>query len=114
MLLEDEFGTINLIVPPDVYERHRLAVRTEPLLLARGRLEKLPMAGGALNILVHDLRPLDAPGEAGGKVVELRARGEGGSPGERRRAEAAEEEQSLADFRGVAPAVQSFAQGRRR
>ena len=28
MLLEDEGGTINLIVPPPVYERHRLAVRT--------------------------------------------------------------------------------------
>ena len=34
LLLEDEFGTINLIVPPPVYERHRLLVRTEPLLLA--------------------------------------------------------------------------------
>ena len=117
VLLEDEFGTINLIVPPDVYERHRLSVRTEPLLLARGRLEKLPMAGGALNILVRDLRPLDAPGEAGGKVVELPARGgEGGlaAVAAGGAAEAGEEEQSLADFRGVAPAVQSFAQGRRR
>ena len=28
MLLEDEFGTINVVVPPPVYERHRLAVRT--------------------------------------------------------------------------------------
>ena len=64
LLLEDEFGTINLIVPPDVYERHRLAVRTEPLLLARGRLEKLPMAGGALNVYVRDLRPLSAPDAA--------------------------------------------------
>ena len=52
LLLEDEFGTINLIVPPDVYERHRLTVRTEPLILARGRLEKLAMAGGAINVFV--------------------------------------------------------------
>ena len=37
LLLEDEFGTINLIVPPPVYERHRLAVRSEPLLLAAGQ-----------------------------------------------------------------------------
>src|SRR3712207_9223464 len=50
LLLEDEFGTINLAVPPDVYERHRLLVRSEPLLLASGRLEKLPVAGGALNV----------------------------------------------------------------
>src|SRR4029079_13937298 len=35
LLLEDEFGTINLIVPPDVYEKHRLIVRSEPLLLAK-------------------------------------------------------------------------------
>jgi error-prone DNA polymerase len=33
LLLEDEFGTINLIVPPDLYEANRLTVRSEPLLL---------------------------------------------------------------------------------
>ena len=37
ILLEDEFGTVNLIVPPPVYERHRLIVRSEPLLLAIGQ-----------------------------------------------------------------------------
>ena len=51
LLLEDEFGTINLIVPPDVYERHRLTVRTEPLILARGRDPEL---------FDLDLRALDA------------------------------------------------------
>ena len=40
MLLEDEWGTINLIVPPPVYQRHRLAVRAEPFVLATGRLER--------------------------------------------------------------------------
>jgi error-prone DNA polymerase len=40
MLLEDEFGQINLIVPPPVYERYRPLVRGEPLLLARGKLER--------------------------------------------------------------------------
>ena len=44
VLLEDEFGTINLIVPPPVYERHRLTVRTEPLMIAEGKLER--HAGG--------------------------------------------------------------------
>ena len=34
LLIEDEFGTVNLIVPPPVYERHRLLVRSEPLLIA--------------------------------------------------------------------------------
>jgi len=41
MLLEDEFGQVNLIVPPQVYERHRAVVRGEPLLLARGRFERV-------------------------------------------------------------------------
>ena len=41
MLLEDEHGQVNLIVPKDVYERHRAIVRGEPLLLARGRYERV-------------------------------------------------------------------------
>jgi error-prone DNA polymerase len=102
ILLEDEFGTINLIVPPPVYERHRLLVRSEPLLLAEGRLERLPQAGGAINVYVRALLPLVAPGEDVGDVVAL---------AERRAAEAAS---AAADFRGVAPAVQSFGSGRRR
>jgi error-prone DNA polymerase len=123
ILLEDEFGTVNLIVPPPVYERHRLTVRSEPLLLALGRLEKLPIAGGAINIYVRDLRALAEPGSGGAGVVPLPERGD---PADAREAvpalaavgAGAEEEApvdgALADFRGVAPAVQSFAAGRRR
>jgi len=116
ILLEDEFGTINLIVPPDVYERRRLTVRAEPLIIARGRLEKLPIAGGALNVFVHDLEPLAMPGEIAG-VVELAERRAAAAAVEApaaREAEAADPSAILADFRGVAPAVQSFAAGRRR
>jgi error-prone DNA polymerase len=40
MLLEDEFGQANLIVPSRVYEEHRAIVRGEPLILARGKLER--------------------------------------------------------------------------
>jgi error-prone DNA polymerase len=109
LLLEDEFGTINLIVPPPVYERHRLAVRTEPLLLARGKLEKLPMAGGALNVYVRELRPLEAPGIAGADVVPLPDRGAPPAADDDALGDGA-----VADFRGVAPPVQSFAAGRRR
>jgi len=125
LLLEDEHGTINVIVPPDVYERHRLIVRTEPLVLARGRLEKLPAAGGALNVLVHDLRALSMPTEDAAEVVPLRdAAAAGGREAEHERAAAAAAgagasgdvpaDGAMADFRGVAPAVQSFASGRRR
>ena len=103
LLLEDEFGTINLIVPPPVYERHRLLVRSEPLMLAEGRLEKLAAAGGGINVFVEDLQPLKAPQAGVAEVISLEER-------TRREAEATE----LADFRTVAPAVQSFASGRRR
>jgi error-prone DNA polymerase len=41
MLLEDEFGQVNLIVPPPVYERHRAIVRGEPLILAHGTFERV-------------------------------------------------------------------------
>ncbi|HEY3962266.1 MAG TPA: hypothetical protein VGL84_07040, partial [Gaiellaceae bacterium] len=40
MLLEDEHGQANLIVPPQVYEKFRAVIRGEPLLLARGKLER--------------------------------------------------------------------------
>jgi error-prone DNA polymerase len=55
MLLEDELGQINLIVPPPVYERFRALVRGEPLLLARGRLER---SGRNVNVLVRALESL--------------------------------------------------------
>ena len=46
LLFEDEFGTVNLIVPRAVYERHRQLARAEPLLLARGRLERHQQGAG--------------------------------------------------------------------
>jgi error-prone DNA polymerase len=57
MLLEDEIGQVNLIVPPQVYERHRGIVRGEPLLLVRGRFERV---GENRNILVSSLETLGA------------------------------------------------------
>jgi error-prone DNA polymerase len=117
LLLEDEFGTINLIVPPDVYERNRLTVRMEPLILAHGRLEKLAMAGGAINVFVKRLEPLVTPDADVAGVVELAERRAAAAASEApadRTAAAADPSEILADFRGVAPAVQSFAAGRRR
>ena len=49
MLLEDERGTINLIVPPPVVERCRLAVRTSGFVLASGKLEHRE---GTTNVVV--------------------------------------------------------------
>jgi error-prone DNA polymerase len=55
MLLEDEHGQANLIIPPPVYESHRAIVRGEPLLLAGGRLER---SGRNVNVLVDRLKSL--------------------------------------------------------
>jgi error-prone DNA polymerase len=55
MLIEDEFGPVNLIVPPTVYEKHRAIVRSEPLILARGRFERIERNQ---NVLVHSLETL--------------------------------------------------------
>jgi error-prone DNA polymerase len=55
MLLEDEHGQFNLIVPPPVYERFRPLVRGEPLLLARGTFER---QGRNQNLLVSELETL--------------------------------------------------------
>lgn len=57
MLLEDEHGQVNLIVPKDVYERQRAIVRGEPLLLARGRYERVERNR---NVLVRELESLSA------------------------------------------------------
>ena len=57
MLLEDECGQVNLIVPKNVYEQHRAIVRNEPLLLAHGRYERV---GENRNILVTSIETLGA------------------------------------------------------
>jgi error-prone DNA polymerase len=69
LLLEDEVGTINLVIPPSVYLRDRLAVRTEPLVVAEGRLERHRDGGGQINVVVGRLRPLDELTEETGAVV---------------------------------------------
>jgi error-prone DNA polymerase len=66
MLLEDEEGQVNLVVPPPVYERYRAAVRGEPLLLARGRFERYERNR---NVVVESLESLAALArEAAGEV----------------------------------------------
>ena len=61
LLLEDETGTVNVIIPPKIYARDRLTVRTEPLVVVEGVLERFASAGGAINLLVKRIAPLDAP-----------------------------------------------------
>jgi error-prone DNA polymerase len=55
MLLEDEHGQVNLVVPPPVYDRYRATVRGEPLVVARGRFE---VNGRNRNVVVTELTSL--------------------------------------------------------
>src|SRR3954451_4045902 len=57
MLLEDEHAQVNLIVPPQVYDRFRAVIRGEPLILAKGRYEH---ADRNRNVLVRELVSLAA------------------------------------------------------
>jgi error-prone DNA polymerase len=66
MLLEDEHGQMNLVIPPEVYERFRPLVRGEPLLLARGRFERFERNRNLIVDELVTLAPLarQAAGEA--------------------------------------------------
>jgi error-prone DNA polymerase len=123
ILLEDEFGTINLIVPPRIYERHRLTVRTEPLILIEGKLERFAAAGGAINVLVDRVGPVDAPDQILAEVKDFsmldeqvrRGRAEQqAAVADAAAGDAAGGGSEAEDFRAVAPPVMSFASGRRR
>ena len=133
LLFEDEFGTVNLIVPREAYERRRHLARAEPLLLARGRLERhqegarrvrwgvrdveapVREADGeevrpVINVLVAELEPLERfldgalAGEGEESVVRTLRPGQDEAAG----AEVG------STMRAVAPPIQSFASGRRR
>jgi error-prone DNA polymerase len=141
LLLEDETGTVNVIIPPRVYERDRLIVRTEPLVVIEGTLERFASAGGAINVLVTGLVPLDAPNLLARPRAQVkdfsmldarelaRAQAErlaglprvaaataGGATAAHIRPPDSEpmHGDGAEDFRAVAPPVMSFAQGRRR
>jgi len=96
MLLEDERGTVNLIVPARTYERHRAAVRAAPLVRARGKLERRE---GTVNVLVSSVHPLE------------RERPEDPKPPERPKPVPRRRALAVAELRAVAPVGHSF--GRR-
>ena len=55
VLLDDEAGMVNVIVRPDVYLKHRTAIRGEPLLWVRGKLAK---DDGTVNVLAEAVQSL--------------------------------------------------------
>jgi error-prone DNA polymerase len=116
LLFEDEWGTVNLVVPKTVYERHRYLARAEPLLLARGRVER---SEGIVNLIVRELAALERFVSGGIEGAEREAAGarvhQLPTP---EHAEGSEQEEGAAEvgssMRAVAPPIQSFAMGRRR
>jgi error-prone DNA polymerase len=108
MLLEDERGTINLIVPPPVYERCRAAVRAAPLVRAKGKLERQE---GTTNIVVTEVTELErsaSPVRRAENTTPAPEIGPSTKKAPRRRVR----ERAVAELRAVAPAGHSF--GRRR
>jgi error-prone DNA polymerase len=105
MLLEDERATVNLVVPPPVYERCRAAVRAAPLVRARGRLERHE---GTANVVVSEVIELDRPKSR--KDSKEKSPSTLGRP--RRRQPRRIRERAVAELRAVAPTGHSF--GRRR
>jgi error-prone DNA polymerase len=55
LTLEDEWGLANVIIRPPVYERDRQAVRTAPLVLVEGLLQR---RDGVINIHAERVRVL--------------------------------------------------------
>ena len=93
MLLEDERGNVNLIVPPPVYDRHRSLVRAAPLLRAKGKLERRE---GTTNVVVTGVWELErSKTPPPQRAPRLRVR----------------REHAVAELRAVAPSGHSF--GRR-
>jgi error-prone DNA polymerase len=125
MLLEDESGTINLVVPPPVFERFRGVVRAAPLVQARGTLERRQ---GATNVVVSFVAALERPDLPLAEVRHIeppldretgRFGSESGAAAETndedqvasRRALREAREWAVAELRAVAPVAHSF--GRR-
>jgi error-prone DNA polymerase len=99
MLLEDEHGMINLVIPPPVAERCRMAIRTSGFVLASGRLERRQ---GTTNVVVSTIERLRPPEKGSpGAVAQVAAaipRGTG-------------RDQVIAELEAALPAPHSF--GRR-
>jgi error-prone DNA polymerase len=93
LLLEDERGCVNVVVPKHVYERRRLLVRTAVMARVSGRLERRE---GVVNVLADEVAELERP-----KAKRAKA------PAPPRRTR----ERAVAELRAVVPPGHSF--GRR-
>ncbi|MFY9265177.1 MAG: OB-fold nucleic acid binding domain-containing protein, partial [Solirubrobacterales bacterium] len=112
VLLEDETGVVNIVLPPKVYERFRVTVRSEPLLTIAGKVERRT---GALNVIGTSAEPLIGPGAEAAAISaingELAATTAGVAPPAAGSNSAHKVEADAADLRAVAPVGINF--GRR-
>jgi error-prone DNA polymerase len=108
MLLEDEHGTINLIVAPPVYDRCRVPVRAEPLIGAEGRLEHRE---GTINVVVDRVWRLERPDLPKAEIRPLRGEPSGFTPRAEPRRIWSNDDSAENELRAVAPVAHSF--GRR-
>jgi error-prone DNA polymerase len=53
--LEDEYGLVNIILRPQVYDKYRQIARLEPVIIVEGTLQK---HDGIVNIVAQQLRPI--------------------------------------------------------
>lgn len=59
MTLEDEWGLSNVVIRPQVYQRDRRTIRTQPLVLVEGRLQQ---HDGVINVVATRIVPLPYSG----------------------------------------------------
>lgn len=57
--LEDEFGTINLVLRPDIYDKYKSVFRTSRFLIITGKLQRLGEAETVLVDTVESFAPQD-------------------------------------------------------
>jgi len=59
LTLEDETGIVNVIVRPDVYEKYRRVIRTSPVLVIEGKLQK---ESGCIDVIAQRFWSFDSEG----------------------------------------------------
>lgn len=56
LLIEDEAGLVNVIVQPDLYQAQRPIVRSVPLVIVSGKIQRV---GNNINLVARTLTPID-------------------------------------------------------
>ena len=59
LTLEDESGTVNIVVWAKVWQAHRLVAQSAPAMIVRGVADRSPE--GVFNVIAHGFEPLPAP-----------------------------------------------------